>query len=281
MTTTNKSLYAGCFSFQWLLFRKTQLDGNRASAFKNSESHFRERTGFTPEDFAGKLVLDVGCGMGRFAEVATRWGATVIGVDLSESVEVARENLKDRDATFYQADLFNLPFSPETFDYIYSIGVLQHTPNCEQAFKCLPGLLKPGGRIAIWVYSGYNNWYRMADVYRKLTRRLSPKTVYRLACIAVPMYHVHNFLCSIPFIGKTISGVIKYILPLSYHPDPQWRVLDTLDWYAPWYQSKHTYEEIFRWFEDCGLKDLRVILQPIAVQGRRPLESEVAGPAAA
>jgi hypothetical protein len=65
---------------------------------------------------------------------------------------------------------------------------------------------------------------------------------------------------------------MKYLLPMSFNPDPQWRVLDTLDWYSPWYQSKHSYEEVFRWFEDCGLQDLRVILQPISVQGQRPLQ---------
>ncbi|PYQ40793.1 MAG: hypothetical protein DMG99_12900 [Acidobacteria bacterium] len=59
---------------------------------------------------------------------------------------------------------------------------------------------------------------------------------------------------------------------MSFHKDVTWRLLDTFDWYSPWYQSKHTYEEVFRWFEDCGLEDLRVIEQPIAVQGRRPTE---------
>jgi hypothetical protein len=56
---------------------------------------------------------------------------------------------------------------------------------------------------------------------------------------------------------------------MAFHDDPQWRVLDTFDWYSPWYQSKHTYEEVFRWFEDAGLEDLRVILQPISVSGRK------------
>jgi hypothetical protein len=41
------------------------------------------------------------------------------------------------------------------------------------------------------------------------------------------------------------------------------------------YQSKDTYEEVFRWFESCGLEDLQVIEQPIAVQGRRPLVGEL------
>lgn len=261
--------YAGSFGFQWLTFRDTQLDTDES---RRSEVDFRRRTGFTPEEFAGKLVLDVGCGMGRFAEVATRWGAHVIGVDLSLAEEAASENLRDRDATFFQADVFHLPFKPESFDYIYSVGVLHHTPNCEQAFKVLPGLLKPGGGIAIWLYSGYHKWYRMSDLYRKVTRRMSPKTLHRLAHIAIPMYSVHQFLRSMPLVGKPISGMVKYLLPMSCNPDPRWRVLDTLDWYSPWYQSKHTYEEVFRWFEDCGLRDLRVILQPIAVQGRRPLQ---------
>jgi SAM-dependent methyltransferase len=262
--------YAGSFGFQWLTFRDTQLDTEES---RRSEADFRRRTGFTPEDLAGKLVLDVGCGMGRFAEVATRWGAFVVGIDLSLAEEAASENLKDRDAVFFQADVFHLPFAPESFDYIYSIGVLHHTPDCEQAFKALPGLLKPGGRIAIWLYSGYNKWYRMSDVYRRVTRKMSPKTVYRLAHIAVPMYDLHQFLRAIPLVGKPISGAMKYALPMSFNPDPRWRVLDTLDWYSPWYQSKHTYEEVFRWFEECGLQDLRVILQPISVQGMRPLQS--------
>jgi len=262
--------YAGSFGFQWLTFNDTQLD---TEASRRSEADFRRRTGFTPEDLAGKLVLDVGCGMGRFAEVATRWGAYVVGIDLSLAEEAASENLKDRDAVFFQADVFHLPFAPGSFDYIYSIGVLHHTPDCEQAFKALPGLLKPGGRIAIWLYSGYNKWYRMSDVYRRVTRKMSPKTVYRLAHIAVPMYGVHQFLRAIPLVGRPISGAMKYVLPMSFNPDPRWRVLDTLDWYSPWYQSKHTYEEVFRWFEECGLQDLRVILQPISVQGRRPLQS--------
>jgi SAM-dependent methyltransferase len=259
--------YAGSFGFQWLTFRDTQLDNDES---RRSESDFRRRTGFTPEDLAGKLVLDVGCGMGRFAEVATRWGAYVVGVDLSLAEEAAAENLKDREAAFFQADVFKLPFAPESFDVIYSIGVLHHTPNCEQAFKVLPPLLKPGGKIAIWLYSAYHKWYRMSDVYRKATRRMSPKILYRLSHIAVPMYSIHQVLRAIPVVGKPVSGVLKYLLPMSFNPDPRWRVLDTLDWYSPWYQSKHTYEEVFRWFEDCGLQDLRVILQPISVQGQRP-----------
>src|SRR5690242_631794 len=72
--------YAASFGFQWHAFRTTQLDHEES---RRSEKDFQSRTGFHPEDLRGKLVLDVGCGMGRFAEVATRWGARVVGIDLS------------------------------------------------------------------------------------------------------------------------------------------------------------------------------------------------------
>jgi len=259
--------YAGSFGFQWQLFRQTQLDSETS---RRSEDDFRRRTGFEPEDLAGKLVLDVGCGMGRFAEVATRWGAHVVGVDLSLAAEVAEENLRHRRAVFFQADVFKLPFAAESFDYIYSLGVLHHTPDCKAAFQALPELLKPGGRIAIWLYSRYHNWYKMSDLYRKVTRRMPPKLLHRLCWGVIPLYGVHRSLKRIPLVGRPASGALGYMIPMAHNPDPKWRVLDTFDWYSPWYQSKHTYEEVFRWFEESGLEDLRVVLQPISVTGRKP-----------
>jgi SAM-dependent methyltransferase len=258
--------YAGSFGFQWNVHAKTQLDTEQS---RRSEGAFQRRTGFRPQDLEGKLVLDVGCGMGRFAEVVSRWGAYVVGIDLSLAAEVAAKNLSGRPASIFQADVFALPFAPESFDYIYSIGVLHHTPDCQKAFKALPKLLKTGGRIAIWLYSGYNAWYRMSDVYRKVTRRMPPRWLHRLCYLVVPLYGVHQVLRKIPGIGRPMSGALAYMIPMSFNRDPKWRVLDTFDWYSPWYQSKHTYEEVFRWFESCGLDDLRVIEQPIAVQGRK------------
>src|SRR3989442_9105030 len=75
-------------------------------------------------------------------------------------------------------------------------------------------------------------------------------------------------------VGKPDSGALAYVIPMPFNPDTKWRVLDTFDWYSAWYQSKHTYEQVFRWFESCGLEDLKVIDQPIAVQGRKPVSAE-------
>jgi 2-polyprenyl-3-methyl-5-hydroxy-6-metoxy-1,4-benzoquinol methylase len=265
---TGSSNYAESFGFQWFRFARTQLDRD---GFRQSEKDFRERTGFVADDLVGKLVLDVGCGMGRFAEVATRWGARVVGIDLSQAAEVAAENLSDQwSATFFQADVFALPFAPESFDYIYSLGVLHHTPDCERAFKVLPSLLKPGGTIAIWLYSAYNNWYRSSDLYRKVTHRLPKKVLLTLCQVAVPLYYLHKGLRHVPLIGKVASAAVRFLLPTNLDPNAEVRVLDTFDWYSPRYQSKHTYEQVSRWFEACGLDSIRVLEQAVSLRGRRP-----------
>ena len=206
------------------------------------------------------------------ALVATRWGARVIGIDLSAAAEVAAKNLAEREFVAFQADVFSLPFAPESFDCIYSMGVLHHTPDCEKAVKTLPQYLKPGGTLAVWLYSGYNKWYRFSDQYRKITHRLSPRVLHGFFRVAVPFFYwLDRGLRVIPLIGKPVAGLVHHVFPVNRHRDPEIRVLDTLDWYSPKYQSKHTYEQVFRWFESCGLESLSVGNFAVGVRGRKPL----------
>ncbi len=268
--------YADSFGFQWHVYSRTQLDDDQSH---ETESDFRKRTGFKPEDLKGKLVLDVGCGMGRFAEVATRWGARVVGIDLSAAAQVAARNLVDREFIALQADVFALPFALEAFDFIYSIGVLHHTPSCERAVKALPQYLKPGGYLSVWLYSGYNKWYRFSDLYRRITHRMPPRLLHGILSVVVPILNgVDRGLRWIPVVGKPLAGAVHHVFPVNRHPRREWRVLDTFDWYSPRYQSKHTYEEVFRWFESCGLEDLHVVDVPIAVRGRKPERHEESQP---
>jgi len=264
----NTQYYAASFGFQWHRYQKTQLDHGEV---READLNFRIKTGLRPEELKGKLVLDVGCGMGRFAEVATRWGARVVGIDLSAAAEVAAKNLPDRDFVAFQADVFALPFAPESFDIIYSVGVLHHTPDCEAAVKTLDKYLKPGGILAVWLYSGYNKWYRFSDFWRRYTHKMKPETLHRVLRVAVPVfYHLERGLRQVPLVGRPAAGAVHHIFPVNQQQDPEARMLDTFDWYSPKYQSKHTYEQVFRWYEAMGMEDMRVGECSIAVRGRKP-----------
>jgi len=260
--------YAASFGFQWHRYQTTQLDNDEV---READRNFRIKTGLRPEELKGKLVLDVGCGMGRFAEVATRWGARVVGIDLSAAAEVAAKNLPDREFVALQADVFALPFAAESFDIIYSVGVLHHTPDCEAAVKALGKYLKPGGVLAVWLYSGYNKWYRFSDFWRGFTHKMKPETLHGVLKVAVPVfYHLEGGLRKVPLLGRAAAGAVHHVFPVNRQKDPEARMLDTFDWYSPKYQSKHTYEQVTRWYEAMGMEDMRVGECSIALRGRKP-----------
>lgn len=256
----DSELYAGNFGFEWTLHASTQLDTSRSD---ESERTFRAKTGFTPEELRGKTVLDVGCGMGRFSDVASRWGANVVAIDLSRAVESAQRNIGGRpNVTIAQANVFALPFREQSFDYIFSIGVLHHTPDTKAAFDRLPNLLRPGGKIAIWLYEKHRLKWGFSDFYRLFTPKLPKRFLHAVSYLAVPLYYAYK----IPVLGLAIH----WVLPAGDHPKARWRVLDTFDWYSPTYQWKHTYPEVRGWFNDRGLVDVSELDVPVAVQGRRP-----------
>src|SRR2546423_10004572 len=140
------------------------------------------------EFFRGKKVLDAGCGNGRFAYYAARFGAEVWAIDLGPAVEVARRNTEEvGNVQVIQADLHRPPFALESFDFIYSLGVLHHLPDPERAFQTLLRYLKREGEIQIYLYWEPEGQpikralLAMVKAARKITTRLSHRAVYALA----------------------------------------------------------------------------------------------------
>ncbi len=233
--------YVDTFSFEWYKHKSTQLYSKTGR--NETEIDFKIKTSFTVEDLKDKLVLNADCGVGRHMEIALKYGAKVVGVDLSFSVDVAYENVgKHPNANIIQADIFNLPFKEEIFDIIYSLGVLYHTPNTKKAFLSLLPLLKRGGKIAIWVYSDEGFYMKIyngaSNFWRFFTTKLPPEKLYRFCEIWANLMYPFKKI-------KPLRVILQIILPpSSYHPDKIWRVLDTYDWLSPKYQWKHTYKEV-------------------------------------
>ena len=105
--------------------------------------------------FAGKLVLDAGCGEGRFTWLARELGAAhVVAVDYSrEALARARAAIDRASAcAFVRADLLHLPFR-RVFDYAFSLGVLHHTRDSARGFRTVVRCLRPGGQVTVFVYA--------------------------------------------------------------------------------------------------------------------------------
>ncbi len=105
--------------------------------------------------FKGKALLEIGCGLGTDLLQFARHGAVVTGVDLTEeSVALAKKRfeLYGVQGTFCTADAENLPFADNSFDVVYSFGVLHHTPNTQKAIDEVYRVVKRGGEIVIMLY---------------------------------------------------------------------------------------------------------------------------------
>lgn len=147
-----QSNYADNFGMQWNYFRQTQLDSY--SGHPVSTERFWQATGWKPEKLTDQWVLDAGCGAGRFAEVALLAGAKVVALDYSSAVDACYANLKHHpNLHVVQGDIYALPFQPETFPFVYSLGVLQHTPDVAKAFAALP-LMVQGGAVCAPIFTG-------------------------------------------------------------------------------------------------------------------------------
>jgi SAM-dependent methyltransferase len=253
------------FGFQWNRFRRTQMDSHTGMPL--SAQRFWDYSGWKPEDLKGKLVLDAGCGAGRFAEVALDGGARVVAIDYSNAVEACQQNLDGRDIAVLQADVCRLPFRPESFDFIYCFGVLQHTPSPESSFQSLPPKLKRGGRLVVDVYPWlWRNllWskYWIRPVMKRIPQRHLFPIVEEMVKWLLP---VSLAICRIPKLGRQL----RYAIPVANHkPDwplsdeqvREWAVLNTFDMMSPTHDHPQKIETIQRWFSK-GFRDVRIFRQ--------------------
>ena len=253
------------FSWEWRRFSRTVELG-----YLGSEELFLDfiaPLGYS--FFRGKVILDAGCGLGRFTSLAYGFGALqVIGIDLGSSVEVAYQKTKSLPGVnIIQADLRRLPFG-RIFDYIFSIGVLHHLPNPEEGFHSLVKHMKEGAGISIYVYGRENNdlVIRFIEPVRKnLTSRLPRFILYIIShpitlVLFLVLKGVHNplnrFCCYFPFLKKLLvhGEYMSFISKFGYS-ELQLLVFDQL---TPRITNYIKRDEITSWFEHSGLQQVCV-----------------------
>jgi len=256
--------YSANFGWQWNRFSGTQLDS--VSGQQISKERFFSFTGWRPADLAGRTVLDLGCGAGRFSEIALSCGASVIAVDYSSAVDACYANLAGKgDLSVVQADLYELPFEAEAFDFVFCFGVLQHTPDVERAFTSISRHVAPSGRFAMDVYPE-TIMNRIWPKYwiRPFTRGMPPGRLFRFVEWLVRyLLPISTAVSRFPFVGRKLKyfiPVMNYagVYPLSSKQHYEWALLDTFDMYSPKFDQPQTAPTIQSWFGKCGFDQVEV-----------------------
>lgn len=216
------------------------------SAIEESVQWFHEKSLLTTEDVAGRLTLDAGCGNGRFSRAAFAAGALVVSMDLTCAAGVAHANLirDGRNAQVIQGDILHAPFKSNTFDVVFSIGVIQHTGAPLKATANLAALTRQNGFLSIRTYRRANSRLEENDAaIRAVTTTFNMAELHEFADI---MHKLTDFLCRKGLYWQVARHIV--IFPKRY---------DIFDWYAAPVAAKLTYEEMRETFSAAGMAVLR------------------------
>ncbi|MEW6235448.1 MAG: methyltransferase domain-containing protein [Candidatus Omnitrophota bacterium] len=262
------------FGYKW-----GRRETYESASFNEFRIHwFLQRCGFRDEAemlsyfSQPQSILDAGCGSGTSSslwlrpENRTRW----YGLEISGCIDVAKERLTNiPNAHFVQGDMMKPPFRERSFEMIYALGTLHHTPSTEAALQSLIQFLKPGGQFLFYVYRKKSPIREFTDDYvREIVSGLPPPEAWeRLK----PLTKLGETLAKlkaeiaveedIPDLGIRAGkyDVQRFIYwhfaklfwneNLSF--DENHHV--NFDWYHPRYAHRHTEEEIRRWCAEAGL----------------------------
>ncbi len=254
--------YSESFGYQWNLFDQTQLDSHLGGKF--SIQRFYAETGWKPDTLDNSTVLEVGCGAGRFTEVflSTTKGK-LHSIDYSSAVDANLRNNKGFGSRLIlaQASIYELPFPDHSFDRVFCLGVLQHTPSFSQAVAALVKKTRIGGEVVVDFYP-VNGWYTKIHskyLLRPITKRVPKRTLLRIIRFNVPwMLRMFDFLCLLRMGILTrfipITDIRGFPQNLTPKQRTEWAVMDTFDGLSPQYDNPQRLEAVIEMFLVNGCK---------------------------
>ena len=256
--------YAGSFGTQWNIFRETQLDRPGVEEGPTERRFFAE-TAWNPAELAGLDVLEVGSGAGRFSQVVlSRTKANLYSVDYSTAVEANLVNNSDiAPGRFhlFQASIYDMPFPDGSFDKVFCLGVLQHTPDFERAVQSLVKKAKPGGEIVVDFYCIRGIWTKFSAKYllRPFTRRMRQERLLGIIKGNIGwLIRAHNGLARLKLGALTrflpIVDLRTFPKGLGAEQLREWAVLDTFDVYSPEYDNPQRISAVAKMFSRAGAK---------------------------
>lgn len=252
--------YTQNFGKQWNLHRKSQLDSYTGH---DISSHRVFSSTNWDKDLTGQRILEAGSGAGRFTEILLKTGAKVTSFDFSSAVEANHKNNGDKEnLQLFQGNMYNLPLKEASFDKVFCLGVIQHTPDPHKAFQSLAKYVKPGGELVIDSYaSSLGSLLSWRYLLRPLTTKMPQDLLYRLVEKSVDFFlpSAIKVNASLGNFGRKMFPIVEYShlgLPPAINRD--WAILDTFDWYSPKYDIPQSIKKVETWYKKAGFSHYEV-----------------------
>ena len=243
------------FGYEWTKFSDWKPSGD--SNFKD----YFDRLDL--DALATQRTLDAGCGMGRHAKQLAPYVGQLVALDFSVAIDQAAQNLSlCRNTDCIQADLTHLPFADESFDFIYSMGVLHHLTDTLEALRHLVSKVRVGGRIRFYLYwkrKGISGFLLTAvNLLRAITTRLplpllsavSFVIASGLFCIVVLPYRI------VESAGVNLSQTLPLVTYVKYPFRVLWN--DQFDRFSAPIEKRYSESEVHQLLVAAGLEEVTV-----------------------
>ncbi|MFH1005268.1 MAG: class I SAM-dependent methyltransferase [Bacteroidota bacterium] len=210
-------------------------------------------------------VLDLGCGSGRWTKFIADKVNFVEAIDPSESVYTAANLLENTpNVRITKANIDNLPFDDESFDFAFSLGVLHHIPDTKQALKKLVKKVKINGHVLVYLYYRMDNRgllykiiFIISNAIRKITSQL-PLVIKKTVCDIIAIFIYLPMICLSKFFKMALKNNFYKKIPLSYYIDKSFRIIrnDALDRFGTTLEQRFSKKEINKMMIDAGLYNI-------------------------
>ncbi len=247
------------FGDEWSRFDQSAMsDGEVETIFNQYFAAFPWHT--LPPQAEG---FDMGCGSGRWARLVAPRVGTLHCIDPSAALDIARDNLRALpNVMFHRAGVDDASLPDGSQDFGYSLGVLHHIPDTQDALRSCVKMLKQSSPFLVYIYyafdnrsSAYRTLYRLSDFCRRGISSMPPAIKHFLTDIvaAIIYYPLARISLFIEKVGLDVSNI-----PLSFYRKKSFYTMrtDSRDRFGTPLEQRFTRKQIENMMHEAGLMDI-------------------------